>query len=184
MKINKCNRLVFALLLGFGLTGHAQTKQWTLEECVRYALDNNITIKQSELDLKNAVIDKKGALGSYLPTVNGNASHSWNIGLNVNPVTNITTTQTTQYSSLGVNAGVDLYKGLQNQNNYRRAKLTIVASQYQLLQMQEDISLNVANAFLEILSNKENLNFLFLYLLFRVPGILPKKDFLVMVLYR
>jgi len=157
MKINKCNRLVFALLLGFGLTGHAQTKQWTLEECVRYALDNNITIKQSELDLKNAVIDKKGALGSYLPTVNGNASHSWNIGLNVNPVTNITTTQTTQYSSLGVNAGVDLYKGLQNQNNYRRAKLTIVASQYQLLQMQEDISLNVANAFLEILSNKENL---------------------------
>jgi outer membrane protein len=157
MKINKYNSLVLALLFGFGLSSQAQSKQWTLEECVRYALDNNITIKLSELDVKNAAIDKKGALGSYLPSVNGTASHSWNIGLNVNPVTNIATTQTTQYSSLGVNAGVDIYKGLQNQNTYRRAKLSIIASQYQLLKMQEDISLNVANAFLEILFNKENL---------------------------
>lgn len=157
MKINKYNSLVFALLFGLGLSAQTQPKQWTLEECVRYALENNITIKLSELDVKSAVIDKRGALGSYLPSVNGNASHSWNIGLNVNPVTNIATTQTTQYSSLGVNAGVDIYKGLQNQNAYRRAKLSIVASQYQLLKMQEDISLNVANAFLEILFNKENL---------------------------
>lgn len=157
MKINKYNSLVFAMLFGFGLSAQAQTKQWTLEECVRYALDNNITIKLSELDVKTADIDKRGALGSYLPTVNGNASHSWNIGLNVNPVTNIATTQTTQYSSLGVNANVDIYKGLQNQNAYRRASLSIVASKYQLLKMQEDISLNVANAFLQILSNKENL---------------------------
>ncbi|UUF16212.1 MULTISPECIES: TolC family protein [Flavobacterium] len=157
MKINKYNSLVFAMLFGFGLAGHAQSKQWTLEECVRYALDNNITIKLSELDVKTATIDKRGALGSYLPTVNGNASHSWNIGLNVNPVTNIATTQTTQYSSLGVNANVDIYKGLQNQNAYRRASLSIIASKYQLMKMQEDISLNVANAFLQILSNKEDL---------------------------
>lgn len=157
MKINKYNTLVFAMLVGFGLSTQAQSKQWTLEECVRYALDNNITIKLSELDVKNSRIDKKAALGSYLPSVSGNGSHSWNIGLNVNPVTNATSTQTTQYSSLGVNAGVDIYKGLQNQNTYRRAKLSIIASQYQLLKMQEDISLNVANAFLEILFNKENL---------------------------
>ncbi|WKL47357.1 TolC family protein [Flavobacterium pectinovorum] len=157
MKINKYNSLIVALLFGLGLSAQTQPKQWTLEECVRYALDNNITIKISELDVKNADIDKKGALGSYLPSVSGSASHSWNIGLNVNPVTNIATTQTTQYSSLGVNAGVDIYKGLQNQNAYRKAKLSIIASQYQLLKMQEDISLNVANAFLEILFNKENL---------------------------
>lgn len=157
MKINKYNSLIAALLFSLGLSAQTQPKQWTLEECVRYALDNNITIKLSELDVKSAVIDKKGALGSYLPSVSGNASHSWNIGLNVNPVTNIATTQTTQYSSLGLNAGVDIFKGLQNLNAYRRAKLSIVASQYQLLKMQEDISLNVANAFLEILFNKENL---------------------------
>ncbi|MEG2100085.1 MAG: TolC family protein [Flavobacterium sp.] len=157
MKINKYNSLVFAMLFGLGLSGHAQTKQWTLEECVRYALDNNITIKQTELDVKTADIDKKGAFGNYLPSVSGNASHSWNIGLNQDVTTGLLRNQTTQYSSVGLNAGVDIYKGLQNQNAYRKAKLSIVASKYQLLKMQEEISLNVANAFLQILSNKEDL---------------------------
>ena len=157
MKINKYNSLVIAMLFGFGLTGQAQSKQWTLEECVRYALENNITVKLSELDVKNAEIDKRGALGNYLPSVNGNASHSWNIGLNQDVTTGILRNQTTQYSSVGLNAGVDIYKGLQNQNTMRRAKLSIIASRYQLLKMQEDISLNVASAFLQILSNKEDL---------------------------
>nr|WP_315219517.1 TolC family protein [uncultured Flavobacterium sp.] len=157
MKINKYNSLVFALLFGFGLSSQAQTKQWTLEECVRYAIENNITIKLSELDVKNADIDKKDAFGNYLPSVNGNASHSWNIGLNQDVTTGLLRNQTTQYSSVGLNAGVDIYKGLQIQNTYRRAKLSIIASQYQLLKMQEDISLNVANAFLQILSYKEEL---------------------------
>ncbi|WP_394773812.1 TolC family protein [Flavobacterium sp.] len=161
MKINKYNSLVFAILFGFGLSAQAQSqtqsKQWTLEECVRYALDNNITIKLSELDVKNAAIDKKGALGNFLPSVNANASHSWNVGLNQNITTGLLENQTTQYSSVGASVGVDIYKGLQNQNTLRRTKLSIVASQYQLLKMQEDISLNVANAFLEILFNKENL---------------------------
>ena len=89
MKINKYNSLVFAMLFGFGLSSQAQSKQWTLEECVRYALDNNITIKLSELDVKNAAIDKKDAFGNYLPAVNGNASHSWNIGLNQNITTGL-----------------------------------------------------------------------------------------------
>ncbi|MBS7252645.1 TolC family protein [Flavobacterium branchiicola] len=157
MKINKYNSLVLAMLFGFTLSGQAQTKQWTLEECVRYALDNNITIKLSELDVKNADIDKRGALGNYLPSASGNASHSWNIGLNQDVTTGLLRNQTTQYSSVGLNAGVDIYKGLQNQNTYRRAKLAIIASQYQLLKMQEDISLNVANAFLQILGYKEDL---------------------------
>ncbi|SDZ17371.1 outer membrane protein [Flavobacterium aquidurense] len=157
MKINKYNSLVFAILFGFGLTAQAQTKQWTLEECVRYALDNNITIKLSELDVKNADIDKKDAFGNYLPSVNGNASHSWNIGLNQDVTTGLLRNQTTQYSSVGLNAGIDIYKGLQIQNTYRRTKLSIIASQFQLLKMQEDISLNVANAFLQILSYKEEL---------------------------
>ncbi|WP_133526400.1 TolC family protein [Flavobacterium sp. 245] len=156
MKINKINSLVFAMLFGFGLSGQAQTKQWTLEECVRYALDNNITIKVSELDVENAEINKKDAFGRYLPSVNGNASHSWNIGLNQDVTTGVLRNQTTQYSSVGLSAGVDIYRGLQNQNTYRRTKLAIIASQYQLLKMQEDVSLNVANAFLQILGYKED----------------------------
>lgn len=135
----------------------AQPKKWTLEECVKYAIQNNISIKQSELDSKTALIDKKGAIGNFLPSLNASASHSWNIGLNQDITTGLLRNQTTQFTSAGANVGIDIYKGLQNQNTLRKANLSIVAAKYQLLKMQEDIALNVANAFLQVLFNKENL---------------------------
>ena len=135
----------------------AQSKKWTLQECVTYAIQNNISIKQSELDTKTALIDKRGALGGFLPSLDANVRHSWNIGLNTDILTGVLRNQTTQFTSAGVNVGIDIYKGLQNQNTLRRANLSIVAAKFQLLKMQEDIALNVANAFLQVLFNKENL---------------------------
>lgn len=139
------------------VTAQAQSKVWTLEECVKYAIQNNISIKQSELDSKTALIGKKDAIGNFLPSLNASASHSWNIGLNQDITTGLLRNQTTQFTSAGANVGVDIYKGLQNQNTLRKANLSIVAAKYQLLKMQEDIALNVANAFLQVLFNKENL---------------------------
>jgi len=136
---------------------YGQEKKWTLKECVEYALQHNISIKQSELDLKLNEISKKDALGNFLPTANASINHSWNIGLNPDPITGIQQQQTTMFSNAGLSTSVDIYKGLQNQAQFRKAKMTIVAGQYQLQKMQEDTALNVANAFLQILFNKENL---------------------------
>jgi len=147
--------LFFILVLGF--TANAQVKNWTLQECIEYALKNNISIKNSELDIKLANIDKSSAIGNFLPNLNSNLSHSWSIGANTNPVTNVRENQTTQYTQFGLNSSVTLYSGLQNINRLRRAKLAQLASQYQLTKMQDDISLYVANAYLDILFNKENL---------------------------
>ena len=155
MKKIKSISLVFVLL--FSVSFQAQIKKWTLEECVNYALKNNISIKQSELDTKTADIDKKSAIGNFLPSLNANASHSWNVGLNQDITTGLLRNQTTQFTSAGASLGVTIYNGLQNQNQLRRANLSIVASKYQLLKMQEDIALNIANAFLQVLFNKENL---------------------------
>ena len=155
MKKNSYISLVIILLIG--LSTQAQSKQWTLEECVKYALENNISIKQSELDTQTATIDKKSALGNFLPSINATTNHSWNIGLNQDITTGLLRNQTTQFTSAGANVGIDIYNGLQNQNNLRRANLALIASKYQLLKMQEDIALNVANAFLQVLFNKENL---------------------------
>jgi outer membrane protein len=47
-------------------------QKWTLSECVNYALEHNISIKQTELDIKTSTIDKRGAVGSFLPSLNGN----------------------------------------------------------------------------------------------------------------
>ncbi|OOG74661.1 TolC family protein [Flavobacterium sp. A45] len=155
--MRKINYISIAFVFLIGLSAQAQTKAWTLEECVRYAIKNNISIKNTELDTISSNIDKRDAFGNFLPSANLNASHSWNIGLNQDITTGLLRNQTTQQTGIGANVGVDIYKGLQNQNIMRRAKLSIVASKYRLVKMQEDIALNVANAFLQVLFNKENL---------------------------
>src|SRR5690606_31950203 len=95
--------------------------------------------------------------GAFLPTANAQGSHSWNVGLNQNITTGLLENQTTQFTSLGLNVGIDIYNGLQNLNRARRANLAIISAQYQVTQIQEDMALNVANAYLQILFNKENL---------------------------
>ncbi|UNY99243.1 TolC family protein [Zhouia spongiae] len=150
-------KITTLLLLSCSYFVSAQEKKWTLRECVEYAIENNISIKQSELDLENAEIDKSDAFGSFLPSVNGSASHSWNVGLNQDITTGVLRTATTQFSSGRVSLGVDIFKGLQIQNRYRRAKLNILANQYQMDDMKDDISLAVANAYLQVLFSRENL---------------------------
>ena len=155
--MKKINYIALFALLFLSLSSMAQEKKWTLRECVEHAYQKNITIQQTELDAQLASIDKKDAFGNFLPSLNASASHNWNIGLNFNPITNLAETQTFQNTGVGLNMGVDIYKGLQNQNRLSRTRLAIIASQYQLTKIKDDVSLNVANAFLQILFNKENL---------------------------
>ncbi len=152
MKIR--SKITVAVCLFLGLNALAQ-KRMTLEECVAHAVEHNVSIRQIELDNKLAEVDQKDAFGSFLPTVNASVSHSWNIGLNTNITTGILENQTTQFTSMGASAGVDIFKGMQNQNRFRRSKLALISSQYQHLKMEEDVALNVVNAYLQILFNKE-----------------------------
>jgi len=157
MKQTIISKTTFFIFLFLSVLSQAQTKKWTLEECVDYAIKNNISIKQSELDAKSAAIDKSSAIGGFLPSLNINGSHSWNIGLNQNITTGLLENQTTQFTAAGLNSNIDVYNGMQNQNRLRRANLSIIATKYQLSKMKDDISLNIANSFLQILFNKENL---------------------------
>src|SRR5690606_5835047 len=147
LSMKKINYIAMFIILFSGLSLQAQEKKWTLRECVEYAQKNNITIQQTELDAQLATIDKKDAFGNFLPSLNASASHNWNIGLNFNPITNLAETQTFQNTGVGLNLGIDIYKGLQNQNRLSRSRLAIIASQYQLTKIKDDVSLNVANAF-------------------------------------
>ena len=83
--------IFFALVFKavFSQEVQSQTKKWTIEECVNYALEKNISIKQSQLDSQLATIDKNAAIGNFLPTINADGSHSWNIGLTQNITTGL-----------------------------------------------------------------------------------------------
>lgn len=147
--------ICFTLLIS--LAGFAQEKKWTLQECVQYALDNNISIKQSELDIESRAIDRSDATGAFLPTVNGSVNLSERTGLSFDPITNNAGTETFLSANGGLNLGYNLFDGLRNIRQVQRAKLSTVASEYNLAKIKDDISLFVANGFLDIILNKENL---------------------------
>ena len=132
-------------------------KSWTLQQCVDRALEMNISIKQSKLNYAGSEIEKQGAIGNFLPNINIGSSHSWNVGLNQNITTGLLENVTTQFSSMNLNMNINIYSGLQNVKRLHRANLSILASQYQLEDMSENVALLVANSYLQILFSKESL---------------------------
>ncbi|MEZ4875655.1 MAG: TolC family protein [Flavobacteriaceae bacterium] len=151
---------VFILLLVSVSSLKAQNKKWTLRECVTYALENNISVKQSELDVKLSEVEKLSAIGNFVPSINANASYATNTGANINPVTNAFENETFSSFTTGGNVGLTLFDGLRNVRAMQRAKISKLAAEYRLSKMQDDISLFVANAYLQVLTNKANLEVL------------------------
>jgi outer membrane protein len=151
--------ILIALLL-FGVFVNAQDKKWTLLDCVNHALENNISIEQSELDVDLANINKSQALSNFLPSLNANGSYGINTGANINPATNQFENTTFRSASGAINSGINIFNGLANWKSLQRAKINKIASEYRLDKMKDDISLFVANSFLQILSNKEQLKVL------------------------
>ncbi|WP_234423371.1 MULTISPECIES: TolC family protein [Aquimarina] len=151
-------RILILCITFFGvLEIQAQEKKWTLRECVEYALENNIAIKQSALDVEATEIDRIDAIGNFLPSLNASASNFWRSGLSTDPITNENKTQTFRSSNYGVSAGVTIFSGLRNIKRFQRAKLNKLLSQYNLGKSKDDIALFVANSYLQVLLNKESL---------------------------
>ena len=153
----KYNKTLLIFLLFFSISSIAQEKL-SLKECINRAIEKNISIKNSSLDLLNSSENKKTAIGSFLPSLNINGNHSWNTGLTQNITTGILENQTTENSSMNMSVGIDVFNGLANIRRLHRANLDLLAKKYQLEDMKEDISLLVANSYLQILFNKEQLD--------------------------
>lgn len=156
--MKKYSLLVFILLTSINL--QAQGKKWTLQECVAYALENNISVKQSALDVEAAEVNRLDAIGNFIPSISAGANNAWNTGLTQNITTGILQTQTTRNFSANATASLALFDGLRNYRQLQRAKLTQLASLYSLDLMKDDIALFVANSYLQVLFNKQNLEVL------------------------
>ena len=152
---NKKSILIF--LFFFSFSSFAQEKL-SLKDCIERAIEKNISIKNSSLDLLNSTENKKTAIGNFVPSFNINGNHSWNTGLTQNITTGILENQTTENSSINMSVAVDVFNGLANIRRLHRANLDLLAKKYQLEDMKEDISLLVANSYLQILFNKEQLD--------------------------
>lgn len=152
--MRKIALLIFFSGLFFSIS--AQDRHWSLEECINHAVDNNIMIKQQELQtqLQENTLDQS-KLG-LLPSVNGSATNNWSFGRALDETTyQFTEEQNVRSNSFFASAGLTLFSGLQNYNTIIRNQYNVDASFEDLQSIKDDISLNVALAYLQILLNKE-----------------------------
>lgn len=144
------------LFIGIGamcMPVHAQ-QAWTLKKCIDYAIEHNLTIKQQEASAEQSKIELSTAKNSRLPDLNGNASHSFSFGrsLQADNTYNSINTQNTGFS---LSTSVPLFTGLQIPNNIALSKLNLQAALEDLNAAKENVSIQVASSYLQVLFNDE-----------------------------
>ena len=149
-------KILMVLTLVISISVTAQTKKWTLQECVNHAIENNISVKQTSLDTDLAKEDILSAKGNFLPNVNASASQNFNFGSFIDQ-NGGRVSRDSRGNSFGLNTGVTIFNGFRNTTIYDQAKLGLESSKLQLDILKDDISLNVVNSYLNVLFNKESL---------------------------
>ena len=149
--------LYISLLCLCPLLAGAQAKQWSLADCINYAVNNNITVKKTQLGQQTAAINLDQAKSNRLPAVSGNISANANHGSVINQITNNRVNQTTITNSMGVSASMPLYEGNKLNLQIERATLVLEQNDLYVKEAQNNITLSVLEAYLQALYQYENI---------------------------
>lgn len=147
---------VLLFILPFAATIKAQENPWSLEDCINYAMENNITIKQTELNTRynQNVLDQSKT--SRFPSLNASSNYSYSFGRALDQTTyEFTDNQQINSISVNVSSGVTLFNGFQKKNSIEQNRINLMASYEDVQKVKNDISLNIAAAYLQILFSQE-----------------------------
>lgn len=146
--------LLCVFLLAISVDIYAQQDSiWTLEKCINYAFGQNIQIRKSKLSNQRLVLYSEQSRAQRLPSVNASISQNFNWSKS-NPAesTGFTGTSGSNYS---VNSGVTIFNYSRIDNLIKQAELDLESGNYSLETTKESISLNILNAFLQVLYAEE-----------------------------
>lgn len=146
---------IFTCLLSSQGLIFSQQKVWSLEECIKYAIENNIQIKQQSIqtDVQKNSLDL--AKFQLLPNLNGQASHSYSFGRALDQNTYQFYKETLQSDYFYLGGSMPVFNGLQYYNAIQKNKYQVLASQQDLQDISDNVALNVALGYLQVLLNKE-----------------------------
>ena len=146
--------LIFTCLISSQALIFSQQKVWSLEECIKYAIQNNIQIKQQVIQTEVQQNSLDLSKTQLLPTLNGEAQYSYSYGHALSQTSyQFFSSVTSDYFYLG--GTMPVFNGLQYYNSIRKNKYLVLASQQDLQDITDNVALNVALAYLQILLNKE-----------------------------
>ena len=147
--------IAFAALLSAG-TAHA-AQGWTLDKCIEYAIENNIQVRQSDIAAQNRDVDYNSARSNRLPGLSAGASQSWSFGRSITADNTYANTNTAS-TSFSLGTDVTLFAGRRLTGNIQIAELSLEAAKSDLERIKDDIRVQVAQSFIQIVYNRSILD--------------------------
>ena len=148
-------RLLFSLAIGLITYTGVNAQVWTLDKCVSYAMENNLNIKLSKLNVDMAEINKLDSRFSMYPNLNASASQSNSFGRAINPFTNTYVSQNVSSVNLNASTNVTVFNGFSKINAFRGDKESLEAEKLTLEKSRNDIALFVINAYMNVLYTQD-----------------------------
>lgn len=133
---------------------NAQNDKWNLKQCIDYAIEHNIEVKQSQNKIKSLKVEKSTLKNSFLPDLNGGASQKFAFGRSLNQ-NNTYENENIQNSSFSLSTEVPLFTGFKTSASISRNKFDLLAAGANEELIKSNLSLNVTGAYFQILLNKE-----------------------------
>lgn len=149
--------LLITVFLAGAAFGQNHSGPWTLAECIRHAQDNNITLKQQDLQVKQQEIQLETTKGSRLPQVSGSTSENFSFGRGLTADNTYSNTNTTS-TGISLGTAVPVFQGFRIRNSIKEGELNLQATTAELDKAREDMSVSVAQAYVQILYNMELLD--------------------------
>lgn len=145
---------ILFLLLSCSLTGISQSS-WDLQQCITYALNHNIALKQSALNNEINKNNTNQSKAAVLPNLNAGASHVYNFGQTIDRFTNTFASTQVLSQNFYISSNVVLWSGLSQYNTIKANEYNYLSGVELLKQQQNDLSLNVANAYIGVIFSEE-----------------------------
>jgi outer membrane protein len=155
MKMRKILLCFVSTAMAF--SAYSQEK-WDLKRAVEYAIANNISVKQADVQARIAAVQYKQTRLSMIPSLNMGGNLSYGSGLNQDPVTFRLITQGFVSNGYNLQTQVDLFNFFNKQNTIEANKYENDAANANVDRVRNDVSLNVANAYLNVLLAREQVN--------------------------
>lgn len=130
-------------------------KEWTLQECVKVALDNNLNVRRGVYNVESFKVGLLQSKMSFLPTLNAGSSYGQNYGRAVNPVSNTFVNRNSSNINVQGNSSLTLFNGLRLQNSFRQSQRDYEASEQDLEKAKNDVTINVVTLYVNVIFNQE-----------------------------
>ena len=138
------------ILLAIAAKQVAAQNDWTMQQCMQYAVEHNHEVKQAELKLDNYKAQKTNAVGSFLPYVDANIGAQYNFGRAIDPETNGYTDVSTFYNGYQLSASLPVFDGFSRLHALKAAKASELMGKSTLRKQQDQTALSVLQAFANV----------------------------------